>query len=216
MRFINSAVTTFLSLLICSSVMSSPCQAQNFTVTNYQFISQSPVTATQWQVVYKADLVNGGAVPFASVTGQLTSLNPFSFRTITGENQLTWAPVPANSQVTSSNTFTILVDRSQPFSFNNLSWTFSETPVAPVANAGASQTVALGGTATLNGSGSTNPSGIGTLTYAWAFVSRPFGSVTTLAHQDSVNPSFLVDVAGNYLINSRSAMALSVTRPPRL
>src|SRR5271155_3495040 len=109
MRFINSAVTTFLTLLICSSVMSSAGQAPaGFSVTNYQFISQSPVTATQWQVVYKADLVNNGVVPYATVTGQLTSLNPFSFRTITGENQLNWAPVPANSQVTSSNTFTIL------------------------------------------------------------------------------------------------------------
>src|SRR5271165_1308587 len=156
MRLINSAITTGLSLFICSSMMSSPGQAQNFSVTNYQFISQSPVTATQWQVVYKADLVNAGATPYATVTGQLTSLNPFSFRTITGENQLNWAPVPANSQVTSSNTFTILVDRSQPFSFSNLQWTFSETPVAPLANAGPNQTVAVGGTATLNGSGSTN------------------------------------------------------------
>src|SRR5450755_3685585 len=196
---LSSAVTATLSLLICSSLMSSSGQAQNLSITNYQFVSQTPVTATQWQVVYKADVVNGGG-PLASVTAKVTSLNPFSFRTISGKDFLNFAPVPANSQVTSSNTFTILVDRSQTFNFNNLQWAFTSTPVGPMANAGANQTAAVGSTVTLNGSGSTNPSGIGTLTYAWTFQSRPFASRTTLSNPNGVMPTFVVDVAGTYVI----------------
>ncbi len=197
MRHFSSAAATGFLLIISSLAFGG--SAESFSITNYQLISQSPVTATQWQVTYKADLVNPG-VPFASVTAKLTTLNPFSFRTISGEDFLTFAPVPANSQVTSSNTFTILVDRTVTFSFNNLSWAYTTTPVNPVANPGANATVPLGSTAILNGSGSTNPSGVGTLTYAWAFVSRPAGSSTTIANRNSVMASFVVDVKGTYVV----------------
>src|ERR1019366_5992348 len=50
---------------------------------------------------------------------------------------------------------TILVDRTAIFGFNALTWSF----VAPVANAGPDQIGAVGVTVTLNGSGTTNPSG---------------------------------------------------------
>ena len=194
-----SSVAAVVLFLIVSSMTFGQGSAQNQSVTNYQIINQTAVTATQFQVTYRADLVNPG-VPFASVTAKLTTLNPFSFRTISGEDFLTFAPVPANSQVTSSNTFTILVDRTVTFSFNNLEWTFTTTPVNPVANPGQNATVAVGSTAMLNGSGSTNPSGVGTLTYAWAFVSRPAGSSTTIANRNSVMASFVVDVKGTYVI----------------
>jgi hypothetical protein len=81
----------------------------------------------------------------------------------------------------------------------NLVWAFS-APGAPVANAGPNQPVAVGATATLNGSGSTNPSGIGTLTFSWAFTSRPVGSTAVLVNPTSVSPTFVVDRAGSYVI----------------
>jgi hypothetical protein len=49
----------------------------------------------------------------------------------------------------------------------------------PVANAGLNDTVEVGHVVILNGSGSTNPSGVGVLTYSWAFTSRPAGSTAT-------------------------------------
>ena len=52
----------------------------------------------------------------------------------------------------------------------------------------------------LNGSASTNPSGIGTLTYNWAFKSRPAGSAAVLSNATSVMPSFVVDVGGPYIV----------------
>ena len=69
----------------------------------------------------------------------------------------------------------------------------------PVANAGPDQAVNVGQTVTLNGSGSTDPN-LDPLTYAWSFVSRPAGSVAALSNVAAVQPTFVVDVAGNYTV----------------
>src|SRR5271166_4189483 len=174
---------------------------QTLSITNYHFLSSTPVTLTKANVVYRADLVNTGNV-LTSVTATLTSLNTASFTVVQGKNTLSFAPVPANSQTTSSNTFTILVDRSVPFNptFSDLQWTFQTTAAPPVANAGTSQTVPVGATVTLNGSGSTNPSGVGTLTYSWVFTAKPAASAATLYAPTSVMPSFVADIGGNYSI----------------
>ena len=115
------------------------------------------------------------------------------------QGSLHFTNVPANGQVTSTDTFTIRVDRSVVFDFANLHWTFSQVQ-NPVANAGPNQSVLIGATVTLNGSGSTNPSGVGTLTYSWAFSSRPTGSNAALVNPTSVTPTFIPDVAGAYVI----------------
>jgi hypothetical protein len=69
--------------------------------------------------------------------------------------------------------------------------------VAPVANAGASQSVLLyGGAVQLDGSGSTDANG-DALTYLWT-LSRPLGSVAVLTGATSSNPRFTPDVKGVY------------------
>ena len=202
--------------------------AQSLSITNYQYVSQKPVTANKWNFTYRADLVNPGAA-LASVTATLTSGNPASFTVVPGQDTLTFTPVPANSQTPSSNTtppcqtphscFTILVDRSVPFdnTFSQLKWTFQTSSTQPpVANAGPNQTVKVGSVVTLDGSGSTNPSGVGTLTYSWAFTSRPSGSTAVLTNPTSVMPTFIVDVGGTYVIgltvsNGQASSTASVT-----
>ncbi len=69
----------------------------------------------------------------------------------------------------------------------------------PAANAGEDQTVTLTDTVTLNGNGSTDPDG-DTITYLWAFVSRPGGSMAALTNETTVNPTFTADTAGTYAI----------------
>ncbi len=88
------------------------------------------------------------------------------------------------------------------FKNNGYTATTAMCPVkntAPVANAGANQTVALGTTVTLNGSGSSDIDG-NLLTYQWSFVSVPAGSGATLANPTTAKPTFLVDRAGQYVV----------------
>jgi hypothetical protein len=200
MRYLCPAAAVAIFIFVSSSVMSGQNNAASgLSVANYQFVSEVPVTLTTWQETYRADLVNtGGAL--ASVAATVTSLNTASFSTIPGEDTLEFSQVPANSQTTSQNTFTILVDRNVAFDFSNLQWTFNTTAANPIANAGPDQTTVVGATVALNGSASTNPSGLGTLTYSWMFASRPAGSAATLTNATSVMPSFVVDVPGNYVI----------------
>jgi hypothetical protein len=77
----------------------------------------------------------------------------------------------------------------------------SSTPVenkAPVAVAGANQSVLLGaGSVKLNGSGSTDVNG-DTLTYQWTLESRPARSTAALSQATSVEPTFTPDVLGAY------------------
>ena len=196
MRHVYQGAFVALSILAGSAILGQ-ATAQNLTITNFQMISQQSVTPTQSRVIYKADLINGGT-SFASVTAAASTSNPFMVRIVPGSDTLTFAPVPANGQVASLNTFSVLVNPNVPFDSSSIQFSF-QTVAGPLsANAGPNQTAKVGGTVTLDGSGSTSPGGV--LTYSWAFVSMPPGSTTVLKNPSSVMPSFVLDVAGNYVI----------------
>ena len=73
------------------------------------------------------------------------------------------------------------------------------TNVAPVADAGLDQTVLTGDTVILDGSGSGDDDS-DPLTYSWSITSAPAGSTTTITNPTDVNPSFVVDVFGDYVL----------------
>ena len=79
--------------------------------------------------------------------------------------------------------------------------TITTTPgnTAPVANAGPDQTVQMGATVMLNGSGSNDVDG-NPLTYQWTFVTVPTGSTATLLNPTNVMPTFVADVVGQYVV----------------
>lgn len=74
----------------------------------------------------------------------------------------------------------------------------AECNTAPVASAGAPQSVVAGASVLLDGSASFDADG-DVLTFAWALTSRPVGSAATLDSPASVKPSFAADKPGTYL-----------------
>ena len=195
MRYVYSAAALLTTLFVLNP---PPALGQggtsSFSVTNYQFVSQQRYDVTHWYVTYSADLVNSGpALP--GVTATVTSAAS-SVQVVANQGTLHFAPVAANSQVHSSDSFTLLVDRSIAFDWSQVQWAFQ----APVANAGPNQTIPLGSTVTLNGSGSTNASGIGGLTYSWSFVQRPTASTAVLLNPNSTIATFVADISGTYTI----------------
>ena len=77
--------------------------------------------------------------------------------------------------------------------------TISTDNSAPVADAGTDQSVLVGDTVTLDGSGSSDVDG-DPLTFAWSLTSVPAGSTATLSDPTAVQPTFDVDVAGSYVV----------------
>jgi hypothetical protein len=71
---------------------------------------------------------------------------------------------------------------------------------APVAGAGADQTVRVGSLVTLDGAGSTDPDLNYPLTFAWTLKQAPAGSTAALTGSETVTPSFTADVMGEYVV----------------
>ena len=89
---------------------------------------------------------------------------------------------------------------SEIYEDNNVaSATFSLGNYTPTADAGADQTVIEGDSVFLDGSGSSDPEA-DPLTYQWSITSQPDGSAATLSDPSAVNPSFIADLAGTYII----------------
>ena len=78
--------------------------------------------------------------------------------------------------------------------------TIGNSNVAPVANAGTAQNVVVGATTSLNGSSSSDANG-DSITYSWKLVTIPAGSNATLVNATTVNPTFVPDLAGNYVVS---------------
>jgi trimeric autotransporter adhesin len=135
--------------LIC---LPAPLQGQGLSIANYQLVSQQTIQRIV-NVTFRADLVNTGAA-LGAAAATVTSLNP-SIQVAPGQDTLQFASVPANSQVTSSNTFTLQVS-STPVDFTQLQWSFQTGGILLPA----SVTVTPGGEVTIPVAlGSPAPSG---------------------------------------------------------
>jgi hypothetical protein len=71
----------------------------------------------------------------------------------------------------------------------------------PVANAGTDQTVRVGSTVSLDGTGSADPDGNTPLTFAWTIVNKPSGSAATLSNPSISMPSVTTDKVGDYVFS---------------
>jgi PKD domain len=214
----TAAVAIALSVLGSSPVSG---QVSNLSIppaaSSYLLVSQTFVTRTQSYYTYQAILVNTGSA-LTSVTAAATSLSQ-NITVVAGQGTLHFASVPANGHAVSTDTFTILVNGGAPFDGSQISWSFN----GPFANPGSNQTVPVLSTVTLNGGGSTNPSGIGSLTYSWAIQSAPAGSTARLSNANNVIATFVPDLLGTYVValtvnngyqSDTNAVTISTTDAP--
>ena len=174
--------------------LATASSAQQFTIGAYHLQSSVRSSLTTYDYTYTADLTNNGGAA-QNVSGTVVSSSP---NTIVMKSTVKFGTVPANSTVTSTDTFVIRQNRLYDFLLSSLSWTFTLTQ-PPTANAGPNQTAAVGSTVTLNGTGSTDPNSL-PLTYLWTPVSIPSASSTTITNPTSAMPTLKIDVAGNYII----------------
>ncbi len=82
---------------------------------------------------------------------------------------------------------------------SSASVSISTQDLPPLANAGAAQLVAVGNTVQLNAAASSDPGG-DPLTYSWSWLSVPAGSAAALSSATAVNPTFVADLAGTYVV----------------
>ncbi len=75
-----------------------------------------------------------------------------------------------------------------------------EGNTAPKADAGPNMQITTGSIVTLDGNYSHDADG-DSLSYAWSFTSRPTGSAAFLSDSTAVNPTFLADIDGSYVIS---------------
>lgn len=85
---------------------------------------------------------------------------------------------------------------------------------APVANAGIDQTIHVGRTVSLDGTGSADPDGNTPLAFAWTLVNKPNGSNAVLISPLTSMPSFFADASGNYVFSLIVTDSLGATSTP--
>ena len=90
--------------------------------------------------------------------------------------------------------------------------TVSSSNVAPTASAGFDVGAIVNQSVALDGSLS-NDADFDTLSYSWTFSSRPAGSAAIIASPNSVSPSFVPDLAGNYVVELVVNDGLSSSAP---
>lgn len=107
------------------------------------------------------------------------------------------------THVTLTEKNSIFLDlRSKPGSYlivEIVQCTSINTNHPPVANAGPDQTIHPFQSVQLDGSASSDMDG-DPLTFNWAFASIPSGSEATLSDPTAVNPSFIMDLPGTYVV----------------
>ena len=128
----------------------------------------------------------------------------------------------ASPTITNHNVFVVADDpgtgvyqyQEITYSNNTLSVAVNLAAILPpLADAGQNQNVNMGDTVSLNGSGSSDPQGR-SLTYQWSMVSIPFGSQAQLTGTNTVNPSFVADIAGLYSVQLVVNDGLAVSTNP--
>jgi PKD repeat protein len=99
-------------------------QAEDLTIGNYQLVSKKRSGRTTYDFAFRADITNTGTEDALSVSADLTSL--VSTTTVI-EGHLTFGDITVGATATSTDTFTIRINRRYPYNEANLSWIIDAT-----------------------------------------------------------------------------------------
>jgi hypothetical protein len=158
-------------------------------------VSTNALTLTESAPETHFDISNQGQIPLS-----WTIDNPSALLTVepmTGTDATT-VTVTA-TEFSQDETIDLIVRNTQNEGDREAITVRVEVNEAPVANAGPDQTRFVGDTVRLDGSGSSDAGG-DPITYLWQFISMPAGSSAALDQVASVNPTFLLDKFGNYVV----------------
>ncbi len=177
---------------------STHATVDDIVVNNADLLSSERVGRTLYRYTYTLSITNT-AEALTGVVGQVQST---SGATTVDDGTVVFGDVGAGVTVTSADVYVFTHNRRYRFNPANLVWTFTAdepaSNTAPVADAGPDQTVAVGTEVTLDGTNSSDADG-DALTYAWALITQPAGSTSTLANPDSATPNLNPDVVGEYV-----------------
>ena len=112
---------TFLLLTIGQPAYAAP----ELTVGNYQLVSSTRISRTEFEYTYKADIINSGSGASA-VTAKLSSNAP---GVTVLDDEISFGDVPANASVTSSDVFSVRHDRTYIMTEKDLIWDIQMTPL---------------------------------------------------------------------------------------
>ncbi len=202
-RLLQRGIVNVCLALAGGLLLAAPCTAGAVEVRDANIgaitqVSNARVTRVLFDYSYRAQIVNGKA----ALRGVVASVSSRSPNTVIRDGAVDFGDVPANSTLTSVDTFTIRQDRQFPFNPADLVWTIQAAErinTAPTADPGVDRNVLTTDSVTLDGSASRDAEG-DSLTFIWSFVSRPSGSGATFNDPQSRTPFFVADKIGTYVV----------------
>lgn len=118
-RVFGSSGPFFLFLSFILLYNPAFAQPSGLAIQNYQLVSTTRAGRVLYDYTFKADIVNNGST---DVTGATATLINLVSTTTAIDDTLTFGNVPAGGTATSTDTFTIRVNRQYAFNQNDLVW----------------------------------------------------------------------------------------------
>ncbi len=203
-KYVALGMLFLLSFIGQSALAGNAPPSNSLKIGGYTLVSVVKAGKVGYDFTYKASITNKGKTAFTGVVATLSEQCRTKFKVLDGG--LSFGDVGAGKTVISTDTFALRVKANKPYTSTQLTkdleWKIATGVVLnkpPVANAGAYPPVTLNSTVNLNGAGSTDPDG-DLLSYSWSLTSTPTGSAATLSDSTIVNPTFVADKVGSYIV----------------
>lgn len=196
-----------------------------FTIQLYTSMSEAPILSEQVQAAW--ELVGSGnfGSPFYRFTANLAS--PVAVPA----GQLTWIAVLESDADTSRDFRWSKTDQEEAGQFaikqagpwyifdsdyfHDFVFSLESTNQRPIANAGLDRAAAVGETVFMNGGASSDvETATSALHFSWSIVSAPDGSLAELESVNTVTPSLMPDVPGEYVLELEVTDAQGLVSTP--